>query len=101
MPMRVRNLLFGLVFCGFAVLAWCQGVELSKAAKEYVRVQSPRVILTHVRIIDGTGAPAVDDQNILIEAGKITAIQKGADVAAASNTTILDLHGYTVMPGVV
>src|SRR5215470_11382533 len=101
MPMRVRNLLFGLVFCGFAVLAWCQGVELSKAAKEYVRVQSPRVILTHVRIIDGTGAPAVDDQNILIEAGKIATIEGGADVPTAANTTVLNLRGYSVMPGIV
>jgi imidazolonepropionase-like amidohydrolase len=52
-------------------------------------------------VIDGTGAPAVDDQNVVIEAGKITAIQKGADVPAAEGTTVLDLRGYTVMPGIV
>jgi imidazolonepropionase-like amidohydrolase len=54
-----------------------------------------------VRIIDGTGAPAVEDQNVVIEAGKITAIQQGADVAAAEGTTVLDLHGHTVIPGIV
>ena len=64
-------------------------------------MQSARVVLAHVRIIDGTGAPAVEDQNIVIEAGKIAAVQKGADVPPAADTTILDLRGYTVIPGIV
>jgi imidazolonepropionase-like amidohydrolase len=78
-----------------------QQPTLSKTVQEYVRVQSPKVILTHVRIIDGTGAPAAADQNIVIESGKIAAIEKGADVAASPNLTVLDLGGYTVMPGIV
>ena len=60
-----------------------------------------KVVLTHVRIIDGTGAPAVEDQNVVIEGGKITAIQQGADVPADKNTAVLDLHGHTIMPGIV
>jgi imidazolonepropionase-like amidohydrolase len=78
-----------------------QSPELSKTVKEFVRVSTPKVILTHVRIIDGTGAPAVEDQNLVIEAGKIAAIRKGADVPPAEGTTVLDLRGYTVMPGIV
>ena len=78
-----------------------QNPELSKAVQQFVRVQAPKVVLTHVRIIDGTAAPAVDDQNVTIEGGKISAIEKGADVTAAGDTTVLDLRGYTVMPGIV
>ena len=85
----------------FSLPSLAQAPELSKAVKELVRVQSPRIILTHVRIIDGTGGPAVEDQNIVIESGKITAIQKGADVPAADGTVLLDLHGYSVIPGIV
>jgi imidazolonepropionase-like amidohydrolase len=66
-----------------------------------VRVDAARVVLTHVRVVDGTGAPAVDDQNLVIEAGKIVAVGKGADVAADPGTAVLDLHGYTVIPGIV
>ena len=44
--------------------------------QEFVRVRAPKVILTHVRIIDGTGTPAVEDQNVVIEDGKIAAIEK-------------------------
>ena len=78
-----------------------QSPELSKAVQEFVRVRAPKVVLAHVRIIDGTGVAAVDDQNVVIEAGKIKAIAKGADVSAAQGTTILDLRGYTVMPGII
>jgi imidazolonepropionase-like amidohydrolase len=78
-----------------------QTPELSKAVKTFVRVDTPKVILTHVRVIDGTGTPAAEDQNVMIEDGKILAIQKGSDVAVAAGTTVLDLRGYTVIPGIV
>ncbi len=83
------------------VSATAQTAQTSKTVKAFVRVDSPTVVLTHVRVIDGTGAPAVDDQNVIIEGGRISAVRKGADVAAAPGTTVLDLQGYTVMPGIV
>ena len=76
-------------------------VTLSPLTQKYIRVNSPRVVLTHVRVIDGTGKPAVDDQNMVIEGGKIVAVQPGADVASSNGATVLDLRGYTVMPGIV
>ena len=74
---------------------------LSPDLQKYVRAQGPRIVLTHVRVIDGTGGPAVDDQNVVLEGGKIAAIQPGSDVAAAQGTTVLDLRGSTVVPGIV
>jgi len=88
-----------LVF--FLLPAAAQTPELSRTVKPFVRVDAARVVLTHVRVVDGTGAPAVDDQNLVIEAGKIVAVGKGADVAADPGTAVLDLHGYTVIPGIV
>jgi imidazolonepropionase-like amidohydrolase len=78
-----------------------QPASLSKEVQKYVRVQASKVVLTHVRIVDGTGHPAMEDQNVVLEAGKISAIQPGADVPAAKDTTVLELHGYTVIPGIV
>lgn len=66
-----------------------QIVELSGSVKQVVRVNSTMVLLTHVRVIDGTGAAAVEDQNVVIEDGKISAIQAGADVAASSRGAVL------------
>jgi len=85
----------------FSALLRAQSPELSKEVKQYVKVDAPKVVLTHVRVIDGTGAPAVEDQNILLENGKITSISKGADVAAAAGVAVLDLQGDSVMPGIV
>ena len=78
-----------------------QPASLSKEVQKYVRVQGARVVLTHVRIIDGTGRAPTDDQNVVLEGGEITAIQPGADMSAAKDTTVLDLRGYTVIPGIV
>ncbi len=69
--------------------------------QSYLRVATPRVVLSHVRVIDGTGRAAEGDRNVVLERGKITAITDGADVAATSDTTVLDLRGHSVIPGLV
>jgi imidazolonepropionase-like amidohydrolase len=75
--------------------------SLSKEVQKYIRVQAPRIVLTHVRVIDGTGQPVVNDQNVVIEGGKITSVQAGADTPSADGVTVLNLRGYSVMPGIV
>jgi imidazolonepropionase-like amidohydrolase len=99
--MRSHLLASALALFLFLLPAVAQTPELSKAVKQFVRVDTPKVVLTHVRVIDGTGASATEDQNVVIEGGKIAAIQKGADTAASAGTTVLDLRGYTVIPGIV
>jgi imidazolonepropionase-like amidohydrolase len=74
---------------------------LSPAVKKYVRVDTPRVVLAHVEVIDGTGALPQSDRNVTLVDGKIDAIGPGADEAAAKGTTVLDLRGHAVMPGIV
>jgi imidazolonepropionase-like amidohydrolase len=71
----------------------------SPAVAKYIKTKSPRILLTHVRVIDGTGAAPLEDQNILIENGKIASISSTAPNAA--NAEVLDLHGHTVIPGLV
>ena len=97
---RLLVLLVLLVLIAVALSAQ-QPLTLSPLTQKYIRVNSPRVVLAHVRVIDGTGKPAVDDQNVVIEGGKIVAVQPGADVASSNGVTVLDLRGYTVMPGIV
>ena len=99
MPGRLLSRVIVVLLVSFPVFA--QTPELAKEVQELVRVHTANVVLAHVRVIDGTGGPAVEDQNVLIENGKIVAVEKGADVAAVEGTTVLDLHGYTVMPGIV
>jgi imidazolonepropionase-like amidohydrolase len=76
-----------------------QTTTLSPDVLKYVKVNAPQVLLTHVRIIDGTGAAPLEDQSILIENGKIASISK--ETTAAPSTAVVDLHGHTVIPGLV
>lgn len=69
--------------------------------QQFIRVEAPIVILRHVRVIDGTGAAAREDQTITIAEGKIKSIQTGNDMIIPPNAKVLDLYGYTVMPGLV
>jgi len=43
---------------------------LSPEVQKYVTVSDPVVALTHVRVIDGTGAPARADQTVLLDHGR-------------------------------
>ena len=97
---RLLGLSITLVLAAMLLSAQ-QPSSLSPLTQKYVRVNTPRVVLSHVRVIDGTGKPAVDDQNVVIEAGKIVAVQPGKNVPPENGVTVLDLHGYTVMPGIV
>lgn len=99
MRRRIPAVVF--VLCCFGGPLLGQSSDLLKEVKQYVKVDTPKVVLAHVRVIDGTGAPAVEDQNVVIEGGKIAAVAKGGDVNASPGVTVLDLHGSTVMPGIV
>lgn len=74
---------------------------LGPDVRNYVRVSTPRVVLEHVRVIDGTGAPAKSDQNITIENGKVAAIGRGADQPQSADVTVLNLSGFSVIPGII
>jgi imidazolonepropionase-like amidohydrolase len=97
--MRHRILILFSLLC-LALTATAQS-ELSPEVKEFVRVQSPLVALEHLRVIDGTGAPAANDQTILISNGKIAAIGPSASVAVPADAKRLDLTGYSALPGLV
>jgi len=70
----------------------------SRAVQPYVKLAAPKIALTHVRVIDGTGASARDDQTVVISDGKI--IRVGTD-APPGDAEVHDLKGYTVLPGLV
>ena len=75
--------------------------QLSPEVKAFVTVDASTVALTHVKVIDGTGAAARDDQTIIIANGRIQSVSDAAKAAIPADAKVLDLHGYTVIPGLV
>src|SRR5437879_12968243 len=94
--MRKLLLLGLLVLCSFAVAQ-----NLSPEVKEFVKVDAPIVVLQHVRVIDGTGAPARDVQTVLVSNGKVDSVANATSESVPKGSPVLDLHGYSVLPGFV
>jgi imidazolonepropionase-like amidohydrolase len=92
---------FFLFTCGLVVVGVASAQTLSPQVRGFVKVDAPVVALTHVRVIDGTGAAAGDDQTVVISKGKIESIGDAASANVSKDAQVLDLHGYTVIPGFV
>jgi imidazolonepropionase-like amidohydrolase len=74
---------------------------LSPDVKPFVKVDAPVVALEHVRVIDGTGAPAQEDQTIILQAGKIQSITAASAANVPKDAQVLDLNGDSLIPGLV
>jgi imidazolonepropionase-like amidohydrolase len=80
------------VLVASALLSACAGAQtLSPDVKQFLKVDSPTVALTHVRVIDGTGAPARDDQTVVMSDGKISSITDSAS-PAPKDAKVLELQ---------
>jgi enamidase len=83
-----------------AVLA-AQQPQFSNTVRGFIKTDAPLVALTHVRVIDGTGAPAKEDQTIVIRNGNIAELGDASRVRAPEGATTIDLTGKSVIPGLV
>src|SRR5687768_3538950 len=74
---RMRKLVLGLCLLSLLPLAAARTQNrpaLSQETREFITVDAPSVALAHVRVIDGTGGPALADQTVVISAGKIQSV---------------------------
>jgi imidazolonepropionase-like amidohydrolase len=73
----------------------------SENVRRFISVDAPIVALTHVRVVDGTGAEPADDQTVIISQGRITAVGPTASARLPDGAKEMDLKGHTVIPGIV
>ena len=114
--MRLRSaLLLALLCCGATGLqspaAWAQQPMSalphdSPAVATYIEYdgRDHPILLEHVRVIDGTGAAAVEDESVLIDHGKIAVIaphRQGVGCDGCGAMQRIDLTGHTIFPGLV
>ena len=92
---------FVIIAC-FSVAAWPQNPSPSGGL---VRPEPPRgkgvVVLKAARLIDGTGAPAINNAVVVINDNKITAVGATGSVSIPSNAKIIDLGDVTLLPGFI
>ena len=76
--------------------------QVPDTLKPFVKVDAPVLVLEHVRVIDGTGAPARDDQAIVVDHGKIASVgPESGNPSIPDGAKVLDLTGKTIFPGLV
>ncbi|MDH3422956.1 MAG: amidohydrolase family protein, partial [Gemmatimonadota bacterium] len=81
------------------VLAPC-GIS-AQDFSEFVAIPRGTIALTNAKVYDGTGAPAMSGQTIVLEGERITAVGPTGSVQIPSGARVVDLSGQTVIPGLV
>jgi imidazolonepropionase-like amidohydrolase len=93
-----RWTLFLNLFVAVATFAQTQN---STDVAPFVVVNVPVFVLNHVRVIDGTGAMAKEDQAVVVANGKIRSLGPAASLQPPAGVQVLDRTGYTAIPGLV
>lgn len=78
-----------------------QRPAVTPAVRPFVSVDAPVVALAHVRVVDGTGAPARDDQTVIVRDGRIEAAGPASLTRIPDGARVMELRGHTVIPGLV
>ncbi|MEX2661229.1 MAG: amidohydrolase family protein [Vicinamibacterales bacterium] len=82
-------------------VASAQQPSFSNAVRGYVKHAEPVIVLTNARVIDGTGAPARENQTLVIRGGNIAELGDAARIKTPEGAVVVDLAGKTVIPGLV
>jgi len=90
-PITARRL---TAMCSFAValVVFAGGATLGAQEVTVIRAS---------RLIDGSGSPPVDEAWVVVTGSRITAIGRAGAAAAPAGAKVIDLAGYTLLPGLI
>jgi imidazolonepropionase-like amidohydrolase len=100
-PGACRAILLAVALAGSCAASsiWAQAPQLSAQTQRFVKYAQPLLAITHVRVIDGNGTPARENQTVLLRDGLIAAV--GRHVKLPKGATVIDGSGHTLIPGLV
>lgn len=75
--------------------------NLPETQQDVVMISADRYLIKNVRLIDGSGAAAIEDQDVLIADGMISAVGPSGSLSHPATIQVIDGAGKTVMPGLV
>jgi imidazolonepropionase-like amidohydrolase len=93
-PMKLARRAFSLGVAAFAV---CLGLGLSAVASAQ---DAAKTLFTNVNVFDGVHAELKKGVNVLVDSGKIVAVEPGK-MKAPDGATVIDGGGRTLMPGLI
>jgi imidazolonepropionase-like amidohydrolase len=99
--MRRAFVLFLFACCSLALAQNFSPQNFSPEVRKYIKTDAPVIALKHIRVIDGTGAAAREDQTIVLNKGKVESVADASNANVPKDAQVLDLQGYSVIPGLV
>ena len=99
--MRTTQRVFCVGLLAASVTLSAQRPPVGDAIRPFVTIDAAVVALTHVRVIDGTGAAARADQTVILRDGMIAAIGPAGSTSVPEGARVMDLTGKSIMPGMV
>ena len=76
-------------------------MAVPQAHQGFITTRAPVIAITHVRVIDGTGAAPLENQTIVIRDGRIAALGAAASIPIPAGAEVQDGTGRTILPGYV
>ncbi|MDQ2842685.1 MAG: hypothetical protein M3Y72_16930, partial [Acidobacteriota bacterium] len=71
------------------------------SAQDYIVGRAPYFVLSNARVIDGTGSDERKDESLVVRDGRIAWVGASSDMPAQPRAKVIDLHGATIIPGLV
>ncbi len=75
--------------------------QFTPQVKAYIKVNVPVVVITDVKLIDGTGNPAKSHQTVVFSNGKISQTGDAKKIKVPAGAQIIIGIGKTLIPGLV
>ncbi|HET9466441.1 MAG TPA: amidohydrolase family protein [Gemmatimonadales bacterium] len=100
-PVSLYRIVTPCLFSSFPVLPILAAQAPSPNVQRFIGVDAPTIALTHVRVVDGTGAEPAEDQTVVISRGRIAAVGAAGSIQVPAGAKAMDLSGHTVIPGIV
>ncbi len=105
-PFRVATVLAALALlvstsCSAPDAAATDEAAQGDGQNRFIAVDADEILITNVKIIDGTGAAPRDNQTVLIRDGRIAEIGAAGSVRASVEAEVIDGTGHTLIPGLI
>jgi imidazolonepropionase-like amidohydrolase len=86
---------------GVLLMSVPASAQISNAVRPWVKVDGATVALTHVKVLDGTGRPALPDQTVVIADGRIQSLGPSATTRPPRGAQTIDGTGHSLIPGII
>lgn len=95
--MRVKSFAVASLLISFAMAQ----AQQNNTARKFIKEDAPVIAITHVLLLDGTGAPPQPDRTVVFDHGKIYAVGASSSTQTPAGAKVIDGTGKTLLPGLV